>query len=406
MKIVCVSKYAAIPKYGNYTRHFSFCKEWAKMGHDVTLISTNSHITYDIPDFDGKFMIEYVDGIRIIWIKMPKYKRVTSPIRIFSWFLLEWRILLNYRNLGLSNPDIIYCSSISLLSTFTGIFFKRKFNSKFVFEVRDIWPLSLTDLMNVSKRHPLVLFLGWIERIAYQNADLIVGTMPGLHLHVKNVVDTKAKCICIPQGLDLDFYNNCQDKVDDNFIDKYFPKDRFTITFAGTMGYSCGLDKVIDAARILSTIENNIHFIFLGDGDMKEELINMSAGMNNITFVPKIPKNMVVNFISRSSVLLASFQMKELYKYGLSLNKFIDYMYSGRPVIVMFSGYQSLINEAKCGEFIPSEDVNALVNKVLEYFKKDEYELYKMGINGKEFALNNLAFDKLSKKFLDEIIRS
>lgn len=406
MKIVCVSKYAAIPKYGNYTRHFSFCKEWVKLGHDVTLISTNSHIAYNVPDFEGDFLIEYIDGVRIIWIKMPKYKSVTGIIRVLSWFLFEWRIRCNYKKWGLSNADIIYCSSLSLLSSFTGIFFKRKFGSKFVFEVRDIWPLSLIDLMGVSNKHPFVLFLKWVEKRAYRNADLIVGTMPGLHLHVKEIIKNDFKCICVPQGLDVDFYTNGQEKVDGEFMSKYCPKNKFTVVFAGTIGHSCGLMSVIESARIISNICDDIHFVFLGDGDMMEELKNMSSDLNNITFVPKISKNKVVDFVSNASVLLASFEMKSVYKYGLSLNKFVDYMYSGRPIIVMFSGYQSLINESGCGEFIPSEDSDALVNKIMEYYYKSEEELNYIGSKGKQFALDNLAFDKLSKVFLEEIVKS
>lgn len=406
MKIVCVSKYAAIPKYGSNARHFSICKEWVKLGHDVTLVSSNSHMTPNIGEINGDYYEEVVDGVRIIWIKMPKYKKATSFIRIFSWFLFELRIRLNYKKLCLDSPDIIYCSSLSLLSAFTGIFFKRKFGSKFVFEVRDIWPMSLTDLMGVSKKHPLVLFLSWVEKKAYLNADLIVGTMPGLHLHVKNVINTDFKCICIPQGLDMDFYNNGQEKLDDDFVNKYIPNDKFTVTYAGTMAIGYALDKVIDAAIKIETINKNIHFLFLGSGDMKKELENYSSSVRNVTFVPKIRKNQVVDFLSRSSILLHSFQMKPIFEYGISPNKFIDYMYSNRPIIVMFSGYRSLINEAGCGEFIPSEDVDALVNKILEYCNKSETELNNIGTNGKLFALNNLAFDKLAKNFLDQIIEA
>lgn len=406
MKIVCVSKYAAIPKYGNYTRHFSFCKEWVKLGHDVTLISTNSHIAYNVPDFEGDFLIEYIDGVRIIWIKMPKYKSVTGIIRVLSWFLFEWRIRCNYKKLELKDVDIIYCSSLSLLSAFTGMFFKRKFGSKLVFEVRDIWPLSLTDLMDVSSKHPLVLFLKWVEKKAYSNADLIVGTMPGLSLHVEKVIKEDFKCICIPQGLDVDFYTNGQEKIDDEFVNKYFPNNKFTVTYAGALGVSYALDKVIDAARRLSEDANNIHFLFLGSGNMMEELKKQAADLHNVTFVPKIQKNKVVDFLSKSSLLLHSFQMKPIFEYGISPNKFVDYMYSGRPIIVMFSGYQSLINESGCGEFIPSEDSDALVNKIMEYYYKSEEELNYIGSKGKQFALDNLAFDKLSKVFLEEIVKS
>ena len=35
--------------------------------------------------------------------------------------------------------------------------------------------------------------------------------------------------------------------------------------------------------------------------------------------------------------------------FGVSSNKWIDYMYSAKPVIISYSGYKSLINDPGCG---------------------------------------------------------
>lgn len=404
MKILCISKYAAIPEYGTHLRHYSLCKEWVKNGHEVVLVSSNSHITPNIPAYTGPFMEEYRDGVRIIWLKMPEYHKTSSAMRVFSWFLFEYKILYYCKSLHLEKPDVVYCSSLSLLSVFSGLYFKSKYHAKFVFEVRDIWPMSLLDLTSISKYHPFVLFLSYMERLAYKKADLLIGTMPGLHLHVAKVIKKQVNCICIPQGVDEDFYKNNK-MLNREFIEKYIPVHKFTVTYAGNLTKSFALDVVIETAKRLTKEAPDIHFLFLGDGDMKFEYQKQAKGLDNITFVPKVSKEYVLDFLKRSSLLLHSLRMKPSLEYGLSPNKFIDYMYSGRPIIVLFSGYPSLINEAGCGEFIPAEKAEILCDKLIEYSKMPVKELDKMGAKGKTFLIENMTFSKLADRLMNEMLK-
>ncbi len=46
-----------------------------------------------------------------------------------------------------------------------------------------------------------------------------------------------------------------------------------------------------------------------------------------------------------------------LYKFEVSPNKWIDYMFSARPILVSLNGYRSIISEANCGKFINSDNV-------------------------------------------------
>ena len=54
------------------------------------------------------------------------------------------------------------------------------FKTKLVFEVRDIWPLTLTEEGGFSSLNPLIIILRAIELVGYRFSDLVVGTMPGL----------------------------------------------------------------------------------------------------------------------------------------------------------------------------------------------------------------------------------
>lgn len=72
----------------------------------------------------------------------------------------------------------------------------------------------------------------------------------------------------------------------------------------------------------------------------------------------------------------------------------------GKPLIVSYSGYKSMINEARCGSFIEAENVVALKEKILEFKSLNPNELIEMGMRGKQWLLKNRSYSKLANEFL------
>src|SRR5690606_7252976 len=90
-----------------------------------------------------------------------------------------------------------------------------------------------------------------------------------------------------------------------------------------------------------------------------------------------------------------------IYKYGVSPNKWIDYMYSARPILVSLDGFQSIINEARCGEFIKADDAELMAETILKYNRMDKDYLNEMGKKGREYLLANMTYDILTDKYLN-----
>ena len=57
-----------------------------------------------------------------------------------------------------------------------------------------------------------------------------------------------------------------------NFAQLYDLKGRFVVLYAGNIGLSQGLENVLTAAELLAG-EPDIHFLFVGDGPGREQLI-------------------------------------------------------------------------------------------------------------------------------------
>ena len=304
----------------------------------------------------------------------------------------------------ISNPDVIILSSLSLTTILPAWIISKKYNAKLVFEIRDIWPLSIIVLGNYSKFNPFIIYLSWLEKFGYKKSNLIVGTMPNLKEHVNNNCNISTKCICIPQGLSINFYNNEQIEIETKYIIKNIPNNKFIICYAGTLNINNPLEAFINAAEILKN-EKHIHFIILGDGNLKKYYEEVSKYLPNVSFPPAIHKNQVYAFLKNVDICYDSFDSK-LAKYGLSRNKWIDYMYASKPIVCSYDGFQSMINEADCGTFIKFNDSIALAEVIKEYSFLSKNDIQNIGERGKKYLLENRTFENLSKKYLEEIYNS
>jgi len=393
-----ISKYAISATDGNPTRQYFLSKYLAKEGFDVTLISSRSSGIKGskVKGIGRKTRIE---GFNHVLINGPEIKLGINLKRILSWVYFETLLFISPIFIKYKKPDIIIVSSLSLLTIITGFLFKKIYNSKLIFEVRDIWPLTLMELKNISSKNIFIFILRSIEKFGYKRSNFIVGTMPKLDEHIKNSIKNKFNFKYIPMGYDPEFYTNLNIVSSD--FDNLLPKNKFIVGYAGTIGVANRVEIIVEVAEKLNNKNNNILFAILGDGPLKSKLEERTKKLNNIVFFPKVKKEFVNNFLSKCDILVNPWQDKNLYKFGVSPNKWIDYMYSAKPIIVSYNGYKSIINEAKCGEFIPANNVKLLTEKIVEYSKKDKTELKKIGENGKKYLEKNLSYFVLSKKYID-----
>jgi len=398
MVIWYISKYASPQKYFFGTRHFYLAEEWVKTENEVFIFTSNSnHLTDKLPEFKGRFFYEEINGVKTYWLNTLQVKKghSSSLKRILSWFHFEIQFFF-LKKKNICKPDVIVVSSLSLLSVLNGLFFSIKYKAKFIFEVRDIWPLSIIELGGFSKWNPLILFLDWIEKLGYRKADAIVGTMPNLIEHVQNRIGKTDKCYTIPQGYSPDFYAN-QEQLDSNYMNQYIPEDSFIIMYAGTINSNNPIDVLLESARALK--DEPISFLIVGEGNKKEILIEKYKDLKNVIFAPSVPKNKVNHLLSFSDVCFDSFS-SSLAKFGLSRNKWIDYMYAGKPIICSYSGYRSMINESDSGSFVEFNNVNILTDEIVKYRNFSKLDLELKGKRAHDYIVNNRSFKMLANNYL------
>ncbi|GAA0247404.1 glycosyltransferase family 4 protein [Marinomonas primoryensis] len=394
-----ISKYANLRKYGADTRQIYFCKEFYKKGCNVTLfISNSSHLYNGLPMFSGYFKEEIHEGVNVVWLNTIKYKEPSSLLRVLSWFHFELLVLVYGVFKKKKKPDVVICSSLSILSIISGLFFKVIYHNKVIFEIRDIWPQSLIELRGMKKNHPLVIFLSFIEKIGYKYSDVIVGTMPKLHIHVQEKIKKNKKVIYIPHGVSLNFYEEQQEKIQSEYIDKYFSKNMSNLVYAGSFNKAYDLMQFIQLARE-SEGKNNLNFIFIGDGVLKKELITLSKSLSNVTIAPKVSREKLYSVLENADILLHSFSKKNVFRFGVSPNKFIDYMYAGKPIICIGDVYCPMLLESGSGIVIHPDHLNVFYDKVNFYLSMSENMKKALASQAKKYISEELCYKKLACRY-------
>lgn len=397
-----VSKYVTPPGSGTVGgRGYLLMKELVQMGHRVAIITSDSNQLATPPHLKQAYLIQETDGIQLIWVRTLKYSVAKSLRRILSWLDFEWRLLWLPKN-KLHSPDVIVISSLSLLTILNGFRWRVKYKCRLIFEIRDIWPLTITEEGGFKPRNLFVLGLGFIERLGYKYADALVGTMPNLGAHVHNVLGFHKPTHCIPMGIDETSISSSE-ALPIEYVAQYFPQGKFIVAHVGSIGITNALDTFLECAESMKD-ENHIHFLIVGDGDLRDMYRAKYAHLNNLTFAPRVPKAMVQSVLSRCDLLYFSVHISKVWEFGQSLNKVIDYMMAGKPVVASYTGYPSMINEAACGTYVPAGDIVSLQQEVLRYVNMHASLRAEIGQRGRTWLMKNRQYKNLAKKYLDIMI--
>jgi glycosyltransferase involved in cell wall biosynthesis len=397
-----VSKYVITPRPGDPAgRAYGLMRELARRGYRSVIVTSDSMGKYESPIAERAYDVREIEGMTLCRVRTLKYGDSNSPRRILSWLDFERKLFMLRRRL-LPQPEVVVISSLSLLSVFSGLWLRRRYQCRLIFEVRDIWPLTIVEEGGYSPRNPLVRALAAVERLGYRTADAIIGTMPNLGEHVKKVTGEDLATHCVPMGVD-ELTINGSEPIPPTFAETYIPRGKFVVAYAGSIGISNALDVFFETIQSMQA-DTKVHFVVLGDGELRESYVSRFGHLKNLTFVPKIPKAQVHDFLTRCDLLYLSVHKSEVWEYGLSLNKLIDYMLAAKPIVASYSGFPSMIDESKCGVFVPASDAFALKTELLRFSAMDPKDLLAMGVRGRAWLLANRQYPALADEFLKVLL--
>ncbi|MBW8846933.1 MAG: glycosyltransferase family 4 protein [Burkholderiales bacterium] len=407
MRILLVNHYAGSPAHGMEFRPYYLAREWVRAGHQVTIVAASySHVRAVQPEMAGTPREELIDGIRYRWLPTPHYAgNGVGRLRNILSFLRQlradaWRLTRELR------PDAVIASSTYPMDIWVAKKLAGLAKAKLVYEVHDLWPLSLIELSGMSPRHPFAMLCGKAEADAYRDADVVVSMLPCVHEHMASRGLNLKKLHIVPNGFAPEEWQGQSAPLGATLaahLDAERAAGRLIVGYAGSMGLPNALDVLLDAAAKLR--DAPLSFVLVGSGHEAMRLADraQAEGLTHVRFFAPIPKPQIPTLLAHFDIAYIGWQRTPIYRFGIAPNKLIDYLMAGRAVLHSVEAGNDPVAEAGAGLTVAPQDPEAVAQGLLKLAALSPDERAAMGERGRAFAMGHHAYPVLAERFVQAL---
>lgn len=345
------------PPEGNApaSRTYDHAIRWVNAGCKVTVITCAPNFPHGrvYKGYKNKLLSrEWIDGIRV-W-RVGTFMSSNQGFILRTLDFLSFMVAAAFWGLFVPKPDVVVGTSPQFFTAIAAYWLALVKRAKFVFELRDLWPATVTAV-GVMRRNVAILLLEKIEIFLYRRADLIISvTQSFVDELIGRGIDRK-KLVIVRNGADLS---------------TYFPKDtalarsqlaselagKFVFGYVGTHGRCHALEHLLDAAASITDVDVTI--LMAGGGEDKERLDRMieEQGLVNIVSLPMQPKELMPDIWAMCDVAIVHLKDDPVFSTVIP-SKIFEALAMGKPLI--YSGpvgeASQLIADTGCGFICPPE---------------------------------------------------
>ncbi|MFA6618035.1 MAG: glycosyltransferase family 4 protein [Candidatus Neomarinimicrobiota bacterium] len=398
MKILFLTDFFPPEAGAAAARTYEHCKEWVKLGANLTVITgvPNYPLGKAYPGYKNTFRSkEVIDGIKVIrvWTYITENKGIFRRTLDYMSFACSAFIAALFQKY-----DIVIGTSPNLFTAISARQLRCVKRKPMIMEVRDLWPESI-KAVGALKDGPILKYFEWQESRCYKRASKVVCVTEGIRERLIERGVPKDKLVLHTNGVNLKNFQPKEKNID--LLNELGLKDKTIIAYIGTLGMAHRLDFIIKAAKKVQ--DPAIHFLFVGGGAEKEKLVKLKNDLklDNVSFIPVIPKKEVSKYIASADIALVNLKKTDLFL-GALPSKIFENAAMGKPILLGLKGEaEKVINEYGAGLSFEPENEEDFLEK-LEILTNNK-DFYNSCVNG----CINLAKDydrcSIAKQMLDTI---
>ena len=375
------------------TRTYEHCLKWINMGYKVTVITCFPNFPRGkvFEGYSNKlYQKEDIDGITVI--------RVWSYISENNGFVKR---IIDYISYALSSflfglfvkTDLIIATSPQFFTAISGRMLSVFKRIPWVMEVRDLWPDSIAAVGSMNKSSIPFKVLKKIEHHLYLSASKIIVVTDSFkkYLIEKHQIN-QDKVGVFKNGVLVSNFKSPEANVVTALKKSIGLQNKTIVSYIGTHGLAHGLEFILES---ISKISNpDLHFLFIGDGAEKHNLIDYSKTLHskNFTFLDIVTKSEIPLYLEISDYSLVNLKKSDEFK-NVIPSKIFENIAMYKPILLGVEGEsKKLIDKYEVGVCFQPENKESFFNALYD-IQKLERVSFKVNCNKMlaDFDRNNIA---------------
>jgi glycosyltransferase involved in cell wall biosynthesis len=368
-KLIYLHQYFNLPTNPGGTRSWELSRRLVRDGWHVVMVTRRKpqstldawqqYLEKELADCSGRFELRLVGAA--YGNEMSFKRRILAFLQFAlksSWVVLKER-----------DVSLVFATSTPLTIALPAILRKWIWGTKFVFEVRDLWPEM--PIAVGALKSPIARGLArFLERLTYSQASQVIGLSPGMCEGIVSAGKPARLVHEVPNSSDLDRFD-VPASLGEEFRAQH-PEigDRPLVTYAGTFGLVNKVGYLVRVASEMKRIAPEVCFLTVGGGAEFEsvKLLAQELGVweENYFQWPSLKKEQMPALFSAADVSAVLFApIKEMEKN--SSNKFFDSLAAGRPVALNYGGWmKDLVEASGAGVYLDAFDHKVAAHSLAE----------------------------------------
>ena len=334
--------------------------------------------------------------IRTFVLAFAKKNNIKRLLFYLSFaFSSFWAILFSKRH------DVVMTSSPPIFHAFSAMLASKIKRSKFVLDIRDLWPDSAQEVEAVSNTRLLKLG-GFLERNIYENALAIFTVSKGMQNKVIERGGNDKTYISYNGSLEsiLDWSGDI-----DEFRKAKGWSAKIVIMYAGILGMGQNIQALLPEIRDINLKSEEIIFIGDGpDGCVIKEYIN-KHNLDDVKIMESVSQSGVISFLYSADILLVILRENDFFKNAIP-SKFFDYMAAGKPIISNVNGeMREIMEKYNTGLYFSLAEKGSF-ERALKTLIDNPGLRQEMGNNGKKLVAEKFLRSNLALEMVKQIEKS
>ena len=393
MKILLITQWYKPIKGAGAKRTTKMARTISEQNHQVSVLTgMPSYPTGVLPQkYHWKFWAREKDE-KIEILRTYEYPSPNQGVlrRIFN--NLTFAISSSMAIFFLPKHEAVIVSSPPFISGLAGLLASKIWKADFYFDVRDLWPDSAISMKLLSKG----LFLKISEKLEflyYQKATKILTATPAIKKHLIGEGIPELKIITLLNSVDTNFFK--PQTINRQLYG--FKKSDFIACYIGNHSRVYYLENILKAAKLLKC-RPNIKFLFVGEGEQKNDLLKLAENLKlaNVIFWPLQKPDKIIKIINLADVGNVPLIPIKIFQEAIP-TKTSEYLGCGKPIIASVSGdLKNYLETYQAGIVYKSGDPKEYAKAIMK-LKNNSKLKQKMGRNARRLALDVFSDIKFSQ---------